>query len=122
MTRKTPKGLPAGFLDQASSFETIVVSDEEGEGSVPKRNLTSASLSVRFLSQPQAVDRILTAFLVVAGAGSVIDLALLGLWLADRSGESLLGIAGLAQALILIGVNGIVAIIAADYSRETLGW
>jgi len=26
MTRKTPKGLPTGFLDRASSFETIVVS------------------------------------------------------------------------------------------------
>jgi enoyl-CoA hydratase/carnithine racemase len=26
MTRKTPKGLPAGFLDRASSFETIVLS------------------------------------------------------------------------------------------------
>ncbi len=75
-----------------------------------------------FMGRPQAVDQILTAFLLVAGVGASIDFVLFVAWLTSRSTESVLGIAGIAQALILIGVNGIVAMIAADYSREKIGW
>ena len=75
-----------------------------------------------FLGHHHAVDRILTMFLAIALVGVAIDAALFALWIVDRSGDSLLGVAGVAQALILVGVNGIMTLFAADYSRESLGW
>jgi len=47
---------------------------------------------------------------------------LLVAWLFDQSSDRLVGIAGLAQALIVIGGSGIATVFAADYSRESLGW
>lgn len=79
---------------------------------------TRARLS--FLGQRRAADQLLTMFLIVAGTGAFIDFVLFLMWVTDRSTDSVLGIAGLAQALILIGVNGLVAMLAAEYSRDNL--
>ncbi len=75
-----------------------------------------------FLDRPDAVNRLLGFFLLVAVLGAGLDAILLVSWLADRSSSSLVGIAGLAQAMIVIGGSGIATIFAADYSRESLGW
>jgi Glycosyl transferase family 2 len=75
-----------------------------------------------FLDRPDAVNRLLGAFLLLALLGVLLDAVLLVAWLADRSSDRLVGMAGLAQALIVVGVSGIVTVFAADYSRESLGW
>ena len=75
-----------------------------------------------FLDREGAVNRLLGTFLLVALVGLVVDAGLLVLWLADRSGDAFLGVAGLAQALIVIGGVGIATLFAADYSRDSLGW
>ena len=59
-------------------------------------------------------------FLNVAGIGAFVDFVLFVMWVTGRSPDSVLGIAGLAQALILIGVNGLVSMLAADYSRDNI--
>lgn len=68
-----------------------------------------------WLDGPGAMGRVLGGFALVALLGIVIDAALLMLWLAGRSGPGLLGVAGLAQALILIGGGGIATLFASDY-------
>lgn len=75
-----------------------------------------------FFDRPDAVNRLLGGFLVVALLGALLDAILLVLWLADLSSDALIGVAGLAQALIVIGGSGIATVFAADYSRESLGW
>jgi hypothetical protein len=59
---------------------------------------------------------------VVALVGLAADAVLLGCWLVGRSSDALFGVAGLAQALIVIGGSGVATVFAADYSRESLGW
>ncbi len=75
-----------------------------------------------FLDRPDAVNRLLGRFLLVALAGVGLDAALLVAWLVDLSGDAVVGVAGLAQALIVIGGSGIATVFAADFSRESLGW
>jgi len=79
-------------------------------------------LGLDFLDRPDAVNRLLGSFLTMAATGVVLDGVLLMAWLLDRSSDRLVGIAGLAQALIVIGGSGIATVFAADYSRESLGW
>jgi glycosyltransferase involved in cell wall biosynthesis len=74
--------------------------------------------ALAWLDGPGTSGRALAAFAGVALAGIVIDLALLALWLLGQSGPSLLGVAGLAQALIVIGGGGIATLIAFDYLGE----
>jgi hypothetical protein len=73
------------------------------------------------LAARNAVNRMLGSFALVALVGLTVDVALLGLWLSGQSGAALLGIAGLAQALVVTGASGIVAVFAADYTHESLG-
>lgn len=95
-------------------------------GCIAAHRSTLTPIAVRrrlaFFDRPDAVNRLLGGFLVVALVGLLLDAILLVLWLADRSGDSLIGVAGLAQALIVIGGSGIATVFAADYSRESLGW
>jgi hypothetical protein len=79
--------------------------------------LTPARLRrvLAWLDGPGAMGRVLGGFAVVTLLGLVIDAVLLILWLAGRSGPGLLGVAGLAQALIVIGGGGIATLFASDY-------
>lgn len=77
---------------------------------------------LRFLDRRDAVNRLLGIFLAIALVGILLDVGLLVLWLIHHSSNSLLGVAGLAQALIVIGGSGIATVFAADYTRESLGW
>lgn len=85
--------------------------------------LTPAPIRARlaFLDRNDAVNRLLTWFLITALIGMVLNSILLILWLARLSSVSLLGLAGIAQALVVIGLSGIVTVFAADYSRSSLG-
>jgi hypothetical protein len=89
-----------------------------------RSSLTPAPLKRRllFLGRTDAVNRLLGGFLGIILTGLLINALLAVLWLAGRSGPSLLGLAGIAQALIVIGGCGIVTVFAADYSRESLGF
>jgi Glycosyl transferase family 2 len=89
-----------------------------------RSSLTPKQLRARlaFLDRKDAVNDLLGRFLLLATVGIVSDVVLLALWLTDRSGASLFGFAGLAQALIVIGGSGIVTLFAADYSRQAQGW
>jgi hypothetical protein len=79
-------------------------------------------LALRALDQPDAANRLLGAFGLLGLTGFLADGALLILWLVGHSGPDLLGVAGLAQALIVIGGGGIATLFAADYARDSLGW
>lgn len=68
-----------------------------------------------WLDGPTAIGRVLGGFAVVALLGIVIDAVLLVLWLRGESGPGLLGPAGLAQALIVIGGGGLATLFASDY-------
>jgi hypothetical protein len=70
--------------------------------------------ALRWLDGPAAMGRLLAGFAVVALLGVITDAVLLVLWLAGQSGPSLLGVAGLAQALIVIGGGGIATLFASD--------
>lgn len=89
-----------------------------------RSSLTPPGLRRRlaFLDRKDAVNRLLGRFLLVALVGIGLDAALLVFWLIDLSSDSLVGLAGLAQALIVIGGSGIATVFAADFSKESLGW
>ena len=95
-------------------------------GCIAAHRSTLTPIAVRrrlaFFDRPDAVNRLLGGFLVVALIGALLDAILLVLWLANLSSDALIGVAGLAQALIVIGGSGIATVFAADYSRESLGW
>ena len=78
--------------------------------------------ALRGLDRPGAVNRLLGGLALVMLIGLLADAALLVLWLTDRSGPALLGVAGLAQAMIVVGGSGIATLLAADYARDALGW
>jgi hypothetical protein len=86
--------------------------------------LTPAPLRRRLdaLDRDGAANRLLAGFFLVALLGIVADAALLVAWLTGRSGPSLLGVAGMAQAAIVIGGTGIATLFAVDYARDSLGW
>ena len=81
-----------------------------------RSSLTPAGVrrALRWLDGPAAMGRLLGAFAVIALLGIVTDAVLLVLWLTGQSGPSLLGVAGLAQALIVIGGGGIATLFASD--------
>ena len=73
-----------------------------------------------FMGRPGALNRLLRNFALVAVAGIAVNALLFGLWVSDLSGRTALGVAGLAQAAIVIGAMGIAAVLAADFSRDEL--
>jgi len=81
-----------------------------------RSSLTPAGVrrALRWLDGPAAMGRLLGAFAVIALLGVITDAVLLVLWLTGQSGPSLLGVAGLAQALIVIGGGGIATLFASD--------
>ncbi len=89
-----------------------------------RSTLTPATIRTRlaFLGQPGAVNWLLGRFLLAALIGILADAVLLAVWITGLSSGMLLGFAGLAQALIVIGGSGIATIFATDYARESLGW
>lgn len=82
---------------------------------------TSLRTRLAFLGRKNAVNQLLILFLAVALTGMALDGSLLALWLTKLSSMTLLGLAGLAQALIVIGLSGIMTMFATDYSRVSLG-
>lgn len=86
--------------------------------------LTPAAIRGRlgWLDRPNGVNRLLGVFTLVALLGVAIDALLLGFWLNGDTGPSLLGVAGLAQALVVAGGSGIATLFAVDYARDVLDW
>lgn len=86
--------------------------------------LTPRSLRSRllFLGRPKAVTEMLGGFALCVLVGLLVDASLLALWLLSVSGPALLGVAGIAQALIVIGACGMLTVMAAEYSKDHLGW
>jgi hypothetical protein len=70
--------------------------------------------ALAWLDGPDASGRLLAGFALVALLGIVTDAGLLALWLLGQSGPGLLGVAGLAQALIVIGGGGVATLFASD--------
>jgi hypothetical protein len=73
-----------------------------------------------FIERPDAVDSLLTRFLLVAVAGACLDAVLFSLWVTGNANDRLIGLAGIAQAAMVVGIGGIVTVFAADFSRESL--
>jgi hypothetical protein len=80
----------------------------------------SVKRRVAFLGRRTAVNELLRFFALVTLSGLLIDVVLFVLWLADQSGPALIGIAGVAQAAIVLGLMGIAAVLAADFARESI--
>ncbi|MDQ3411748.1 MAG: glycosyltransferase family 2 protein [Chloroflexota bacterium] len=95
-------GVQAGFLGCLAAHRSALTPARV------RRRLT-------WLDRPDAIGRLLGGFALLAGLGILIDAGLLLLWLAGRSGPELLGVAGLAQALIVIGGGGMTTLFAAGY-------
>jgi len=68
--------------------------------------------AVALLDRPDGIERLLARYGLLAAAGAATDGVLFVLWLADRTGPALIGVAGLAQALIVIGLGGIATLFA----------
>jgi hypothetical protein len=125
-----PKGLPVGSLTWPPVFlgpMLMMIGAQAaflGAIAADRSALTPERVKQKllFLERPNAVNWLLSRYALTAVLGSLVDLALFFLWVGDRSGTRLVGAAGLAQALIVIGISGIVTIFAVDYSRERLGW
>jgi len=75
-----------------------------------------------FLGRPSAVDEALCFFAICLGIGILLDAILFVLWVGHLTGASLLGVAGFAVALIVIGACGIATLFAAEYAKDQLGW
>ena len=95
-------GVQAGFLGMLAAHRSPLT-----PGRLRRR--------LAWLDQPAATGRMLGGFALVAGLGMLIDGGLFWLWLAGHSGPSWLGVAGLAQALIVSGLGGIATLLASDY-------
>lgn len=67
-----------------------------------------------------AVDRLLWRFTLVFLLGALIDAVLLGLYLADFRAAEFLGIAGVAQALIVIGIGGVATVLGAEFAHRSM--
>ena len=67
-----------------------------------------------------AVDALLRLSVLIVLGGAGLDVALLAVWLGGLSGPSLLALAGIAQATIVIGVGGIVSVLSAEFARESI--
>ena len=87
-----------------------------------RSDLTPRRLRSRlgFMEHPNAVDSLLTRFLFVALGALALDAALFGWWVTGNSTDRIIGLAGIAQAGLVIGLGGIATVFAADFSRETL--
>ena len=67
-----------------------------------------------------AVDALLRLSVLIVLGGAGLDVVLLAVWLGGLAGPSLLGLAGIAQATIVIGVGGIVSVLSAEFARESI--
>jgi hypothetical protein len=87
-----------------------------------RSDLTPARVrsAVSFLDRGDAVEFVLGRFLLVLLAGVLIDLVLLTAWLAGQTGSEMIGIAGVAQALIVLGVSGFVMVFGAEFAGRSL--
>ena len=74
-----------------------------------------------FLRQEEAVNRLVASFALLAALGVLVDGGLFIVWILGSSSVSLVGIAGLGQALIIIGGCGIATTFASSHAHELLG-
>jgi hypothetical protein len=73
-----------------------------------------------WLGRPGGVRRLLAGCAAVAGIGAALDLLLFALWIDGRSGPQLLGLAGVAQAAIVVGLGGVATLLAVEFARDSL--
>ena len=87
-----------------------------------RSELTPAFVSRRLgvFRRRDAVDALLWRFVLLALGGAALDAVLVVAWAAEVSGPSLLGLAGIAQAAIVVGIGGFALMLAADFSRDSL--
>lgn len=75
---------------------------------------------LRIFGHPRVVDLLLRRFLMVCLAGLALNAMLVAVRTVGIPGPSLLGLAGLAQAAIVVGIGGIVSVLSADFAIESL--
>ena len=87
-----------------------------------RSELTPAPIRRRLaiFGRPDAVDALLRLSVLIVLGGAGLDVVLLAVWLGGLAGPSLLGLAGIAQATIVIGVGGIVSVLSAEFARESI--
>ena len=87
-----------------------------------RSDLTPAFVSRRLgvFRRRDAVDALLWRFVLLALGSAALDAMLFAAWAAEVSGPSLLGLAGIAQAAIVVGIGGFASVLAADFSRDSL--
>ena len=123
-----PNGLTIGSLNWGPVFIGPLLLILGAQGAIlgalasHRSDLTPPKLRARlaFFEAPDAVDSLLTRFLMFALAGLCLDVALFGLWVSGNATDRLIGLAGIAEAAIVVGIGGIVTVFAADFSRESL--
>lgn len=73
-----------------------------------------------FLHHPNALDRVLISFSGLLIAGLLIDCLLAILFVLDTRGDGVIALAGLAQAMIVVGADGLASTLAADFAERSL--
>lgn len=123
-----PEGLKIGGLDWNPIFlgplfailggQLMIV----GAISAHRNELAPAYLAsrLRWLREPAALDLLLRRLATVALLGVAVDALLFGIWVTGHSTYRLVGVAGLAQAMIVIGLTGIATVLATDFATEAL--
>ena len=125
-----PSGLPIGthrWLPVYLSPILLIVGAEMlllGAIAAYRSPLTPPGLRKRllFLGRARAVNHLLLRYTLVALVGLVLEAVLGVLWLSGSSSIQLLGFAGIAQALTVIGACGVATMFAAEYSKDHQGW
>jgi hypothetical protein len=122
-----PMGVPVGNLRWLPVFAgpmLLIIGAQAlflGSLAAHRSDLTPSRVrsAISFLDNRGAVEMVLARFLLVLLAGVTLDAALFALWLANASGPELLGLAGVAQALVVIGVNGLVTVMSAEFTQRS---
>ena len=123
-----PDGLTVGGLNWNPIFVGPLLAILGGQlmivGAIPahRNELAPAYLAsrLRWLREPAALDLLLRRLGTVALFGVAIDALLFGIWVSGHSTYRLVGIAGLAQAMIVVGLTGIATVLATDFDTEAL--
>lgn len=128
LTVASPQGIVVGDLRWLPVFAgpmlLIIGAQAAFLGAIASRRYALPAPSVvRWIGlrgRLDSVDSLLRWFALLGLAGIVADAGLFGLWVSGASSDRLLGLAGLAQAAIVISAGGLAATLAADVTRESI--